>query len=142
MTRPESDAAPPQYPQQPPEQSGSPLAYPPNPPNGAYPASPGYPQYSQYPGDPGYPQYPPAGMPGGWSPAPPPGEERRYGRVGVVPWTYAQTWRGTLLTVVPWLVAMLLLQLASGTPGSTAATQPSTTRTAEVIVALLTLILS
>ena len=119
MTRPEGDAAPPQY-----------------------PASPGYPQYPQYPGDPGYPQYPPAGMPGGWSPAPPPGEEQQYRRVGVVPWTYAQTWRGTLLTVVPWLVAMLLLQLASGTPGSTATAQPSTTRTAEVIVALLTFILS
>lgn len=129
MTLPESDAAPPQYPQQHPEQGGSPPAYPPNPPNGAYPAPPGYPQYPQYPGYPGYPGYvsAPAGMPGGWSPAPPPGQEQQYQRVGVVPWTYAQTWRGTLLTIIPWLLVMVLLQLAGGALNTSGTTRTPAT---------------
>ncbi len=118
MSVPEGDAAPPQqYPQQHPQQGGSPPAYPPVPPNGAYPAPPGYPQYPQYPG---YPAYPPAGMPDRWSPAPPAGQEQQYGRVGVVPWTYAQTWRGMLLTIIPWLLVMVLLQIAGGALNSNA----------------------
>lgn len=164
MTLPEGDAAPPQNPQRYPEQGGSPPpAYPPAPPNGAYPAPPGYPppgyapsagypqypQYQQYPPYPGYPGYAPApmpagGMPGGWSPAPPPGQERRYGRVGVVPWTYAQTWRGTLLTIIPWLLAMVLLQLAGGALTSSGTTRTPTTpsRGLDATGAVVALILS
>lgn len=169
MRVPEGDAVPPRSPQQHPEQGGSPPpasppgsstpldgaypsypAYPgpPLPPQGyapgaGYPQYPQYPSYPQYPGYPGYPP-PPGGMSSGWSPAPPPGQERQYGRVGVVPWTYAQAWRGALLTIIPWLLAMVLLQLAGGALNSSGTTRTPTTssRGLDAAGAVIALILS
>ncbi|MGE5334666.1 MAG: type II CAAX prenyl endopeptidase Rce1 family protein [Nitrososphaerota archaeon] len=62
---------------------------------------------------PAYQSYPP-------SEAAPPGDLERYGQVGKPPWTFAQTMRGAVATLAPWLVFIIgsqLLTAQSGTSG-------------------------
>ena len=65
-------------------------------------------------------------------------------RSGVVPWTYAQTWRGTLLTIIPWLLVMVLLQLASGALSSNAVQTARSSRARDavgfVVILIVTLV--
>lgn len=42
-------------------------------------------------------------------------EQARYGQVGKVPWTFAQTLLGAGVTIIPWLLLVVVLQTASGT---------------------------
>ena len=41
-------------------------------------------------------------------------EQARYGRVGKVPWTFAQTLLGAGVTIIPWLLLVVLSQIALG----------------------------
>ncbi len=45
------------------------------------------------------------------SPQPPAGDSARYGQVGQTPWTFAQTVRGTVATLAPWLIFIIGTQL-------------------------------
>ncbi|MGO8949845.1 MAG: type II CAAX prenyl endopeptidase Rce1 family protein [Ktedonobacterales bacterium] len=45
-------------------------------------------------------------------------DEARYGQVGKVPWTFAQTLLGTAVTIVPWLVLVVLSQAVTVTTTS------------------------
>ena len=44
---------------------------------------------------------------------PPAGDPARYGQVGQTPWTFAQTVRGTVATLAPWLIFIIGTQLLS-----------------------------
>ena len=79
-------------------------------PQPGYPSSPGGPGYPVYPGYPGYPQAPAPEQPQAGPPPEEPAMERRFGRVGRVPWSFGQTLWGSVLTLVPW-VAIIVFSL-------------------------------
>ena len=63
----------------------------------------------------------------GWTTPPPPaGPSRtvdpRFGRVGIVPWTFAQTVRGAAATLIPWVAFILLA--AGISPQSSSSSRP------------------
>ncbi|HLJ80347.1 MAG TPA: CPBP family intramembrane glutamic endopeptidase [Ktedonobacterales bacterium] len=64
------------------------------------------------------PPHPPV-IPAGTPPSTPPDEpvHPRFGRVGIVPWSFGQTWRGVAATLIPW-VAFLLIS-ANAAPQTT-----------------------
>jgi uncharacterized protein len=62
----------------------------------------------------------PAFMPTGGS------EQARYGQVGRVPWTFAQTLLGAGVTILPWLLFVVVLQTASGTSSGASGTRKLT----------------
>jgi membrane protease YdiL (CAAX protease family) len=102
----------PSYPQQPQQQQGAwtPEGNPAPGPQPNPPQAPGGAPYPPYSG--GYPQGSVSYGPGpqsGWTPNPQ--EAARYGQIGRVPWTLAQTVIGTLLTIVPWLVIIVGSQI-------------------------------
>lgn len=117
MAVPEGPMATPQG-----EQSPQPM--PPVPPS-SQPPYPYYPApYNNYPNQPmnGYPSLPQ----GGYAPVHPFAAsdtlDPRFGRVGRVPWTLRQTLLGTAITIVPWLVFTIALELVQG--NSSAALKP------------------
>jgi membrane protease YdiL (CAAX protease family) len=59
----------------------------------------------------------PAFMPAGES------EQARYGQVGRVPWTFAQTLLGAGVTIIPWLLLVVVSQAALGTSSSASSTR-------------------
>lgn len=102
-----------------------------------YPEGQGYPAgYQSYPPAPGYPGgagYPASGYPGAGQP--------RYGAIGVVPWTLAQTIVGVAVTLVPWVTFLVAGQLAAGGT-STAGGHVRLTPLEDLIAAIGTLFLT
>src|SRR6185437_9192042 len=47
------------------------------------------------------------------NPQQPAGDPARYGQVGQTPWSFAQTVRGTVATLAPWLIFIIGTQLLS-----------------------------
>ncbi len=47
------------------------------------------------------------------------GASERYGRAGVVPWSFAQTLRGAALTLVPWFAFIVAAQIGAPAGGAT-----------------------
>jgi membrane protease YdiL (CAAX protease family) len=81
-----------------------------------------------------YGQYPPAARYAGPQP---PAAPARYGRVGVVPWTFAQTLIGTAITLVPWVLLIVVAQVLA--PPSATPVQPLP-RTVDAATAVVTFI--
>jgi membrane protease YdiL (CAAX protease family) len=88
----------------PPGDSGEPPAYPDPPPFAPNPGAATPPSMARYAGP------------------LPIADAAHYGRVGVVPWTFAQTLIGTAVTLVPWLILIVGSQLL--VPPSTTPTKP------------------
>lgn len=114
----------------------------PNTPSGGYPAyqgDPNDPRYQQYQQYPGY-QPAPWQAEAGTSPAgsaPP----RRFGRVGVVPWSFGQTLWGTAVTLVPWVAIIVLsLGVSSTTGAASKAASHSLPRIEDVISGIIVLL--
>lgn len=57
-----------------------------------------------------------------------------FGHIGVVPWSFGQTWRGVLATLIPW-VAFLLI--SAGTSSSSSATSGTLSPAADAIGAII-----
>src|SRR5262245_25295528 len=58
-----------------------------------------------------------------------------YGRVGVVPWTFAQTLIGTALTLVPWILFIVASQLLVSQSATALKPLP---RSVDVVTAIVT----
>jgi CAAX protease family protein len=58
--------------------------------------------------------------------APPAGDLTRYGQVGQTPWTFAQTVRGAVATLAPWLIFIIGTQLLTSPSGTSGQRQLST----------------
>ncbi|MFI5273140.1 MAG: CPBP family intramembrane glutamic endopeptidase [Ktedonobacterales bacterium] len=105
-------------PDAPPPHPGQPQ--PPPPASGGYAGAAGYPapqpesQRPYYAGQ-AFGMRPPRQA--GWTPEA--GDPRRYGRVGSVPWTLRQTVIGAALTIVPWVVIIISVQLLPTSGGLT-----------------------
>lgn len=58
----------------------------------------------------------------------------RFGRIGEVPWTFGQTWRGIAATLVPWLAFLLA---SAGTSSNSAAQQGTLSPVADAFGAII-----
>lgn len=67
--------------------------------------------------------YPPVAPPRGYPSSADTTSDARYGAVGVVPWTFRQTLIGTLATLVPWALFLIVSQVLSA-GSSTSASKP------------------
>lgn len=111
----------------------------PNPDSYGYPAGyQGYPSTPRYPDAPGYP---PGGYPGAGQ-APQPSVHRRFGAIGVVPWTFAQTVVGVAITLVPWVMFLVAGLLVGGSVSSGGGVRVRLTPLEDLIAAIGTLVLT
>lgn len=105
----------------------------------------GYPAgYQGYASTPGYPDdrgYPPAGYPGAGQ-APQQSDRRRFGAIGVVPWTFVQTIVGVAITLIPWVMFLVAGQLAAGGVSSVGGARVRLTPLEDLIAAIGTLVLT
>ncbi|MGH2518011.1 MAG: CPBP family glutamic-type intramembrane protease [Ktedonobacterales bacterium] len=63
----------------------------------------------------------PPHTPGAWA-APGAPANPRFGRIGVVPWSFGQTWRGIVATLLPWLAFLLVSASTSSSSSASSGT--------------------